>query len=241
MATMKRFYSLAAVAEEGDGYVIALDGKTVRTPSGRILRLVHAPLAEAIAAEWLAQGDVIRPDAMPIMQLASTALDRVGPLRHVIVDQLVAYAGTDLLCYRAEAPRDLSERQERLWQPLVDWAEARFAVSLKVTHGVIPVDQPEATLKALRAAIEAYDDHQLTALQSAVPALGSVVLGLALIEGLLSADEAFVASQLDETYQNELWGEDPEAAKARAALRNDISAARRFLELSVRKDMHLSH
>lgn len=238
---MKRFYSQASVAQDDDGYAIALDGKTVRTPAGQILRVRHAVLAEAIAGEWLAQGETIRPGSMPLTQLASTALDRVIPNRRTIVSQLVNYAGTDLLCYRAETPQDLVARQERLWQPLVDWVAATFAVELRVTRGVIPVAQPEATLAALEAALERYDHMRITALQSAVAAMGSLLLGLALVEGRLGPEEAFAASQLDETYQIELWGEDPEAARAREALRKDIAAASLFLELCVRKDMHLSH
>lgn len=238
---MKRFYSLAAVVQSDEGYTIALDGKTVRTPAGRVLTVRHAPLAEAIAGEWLAQGETIRPDSMPLSQLASTALDRVIPNRPAIVSQLVNYAGTDLLCYRAEGPRDLVERQERLWQPLVDWVTATFGVELRVTRGVIPVEQPEGTLRSLEEILGRYDDLQITALQSAVAAMGSLFLGLALVEGRLSAEESFAASQLDETYQIELWGEDAEAGRAREALRKDIASAWRFLELSVRKGMHLSH
>jgi chaperone required for assembly of F1-ATPase len=238
---MKRFYSQAAVAQSDEGYTITLDGKTVRTPAGRTLMVQHAPLAEAIADEWLAQGETIHPHSMPLSQLASTALDRVIPNRGVIVSQLVNYAGTDLLCYRAEAPRDLVERQDRLWQPLVDWVTASFGVELRVTCGVIPVAQPDATLLRLGEVLARYDDMQITALQSAVAAMGSLLLGLALVEQRLTAEESFAVSQLDETYQIELWGEDPEAARARAALRKDIAAAWRFLELCVRKDMHLSH
>ncbi|MDR3439244.1 ATP12 family protein [Telmatospirillum sp.] len=228
MATMKRFYTQAVVADDGDGFVIALDGKIIHTPEGRVLRLTQAPLAEAIASEWLAQGDVIRPDSMPIMQLASTALDRVADERAAIIDQLVSYAGTDLLCYRAETPRDLVLRQEKVWQPLVDWVLVHFGVSLVVTRGVIPVTQPEGSLARLRQVIDAYDDWRLAALQSAVAATGSAVLGLALMEGRLTAEETFAASQLDETYQNELWGEDAEAMKFREALHNDITAIRSF-------------
>jgi chaperone required for assembly of F1-ATPase len=238
---MKRFYSQASVAQGDDGFTITLDGKTIQTPAGNRLLVQDAGLAEAIAGEWLAQGETIRPDCMPLTQLASTALDRVIPNRPVIIAQLVNYAATDLLCYRAEAPQDLVERQDRLWQPLVDWVSATFDVELRVTRGVIPVAQPEATLAAFAAFLERYDHLRLTALQSAVAAMGSLLLGLALVEGRLAAEEAFAASQLDESYQIELWGEDVEATRAREALRKDIAAASQFLELCVRKDMHLSH
>jgi chaperone required for assembly of F1-ATPase len=238
---MKRFYARAAVVPTDEGFTIALDDKTVRTPAGHVLAVQPAELAEAIAEEWLAQGEAIRPDSMPLCQLASTALDRVIPHRRLIVEQLLNYAKTDLLCYWAEAPQDLVERQKRLWQPMVDWAMARFAVDVRVTRGVIPVVQPETTLAVLEEVLAGYDHLRLTALQSAVAAMGSLLLGLALIEERLSPEEAFAVSQLDETYQIELWGEDAEAARSREALRKDIAAAARFLELSIRKGIHLSH
>jgi len=218
-----------------------LDGKNVRTPVGQILLVPSASLAEAIAGEWQAQGETIRPHDMPLTQLASTALDRVIPNRPAIVDQLVAYAGTDLLCYRAEGPQDLVERQESLWQPLIDWASAIFHIELRVTCGVIPVAQPATTLARLTDVVERYDPLQITALQSAVAAMGSLLLGLALVEGRLSYEEAFAASTLDETYQIELWGADDEALRAREALRKDIASARHFLELSVDKDAHFNN
>lgn len=241
MAAMKRFYSTADVAEADGGYTITLDGKMVRTPSGRTLTVANVALAEAIAAEWLAQEGTVRPDHMPLTQLASTAMDRVGPNRQTVIDQLLNYAGTDLLCYRAESPRDLVERQENVWQPVVDWAAVSLGAELVVTTGVVPVAQPDSTLVTLRRLIDGYDDLRLTALQSAVAAMGSLLLGVALVEGRLGADEAFAASQLDETYQSELWGEDPEAMRARTALRNDVAAARRFLELSVRGSPLMRH
>ncbi len=238
---MKRFYAQAAVIATDEGFAIALDDKTVRTPAGHVLTVWQAELAAAIAEEWLAQDDTIRPDSMPLCQLASTALDRVIPHRQAIIEQLLNYAKTDLLCYWADAPQDLVERQKRLWQPLIDWVTARFAVDVRVTRGVIPVAQPETTLAVLEGVLAGYDHLRLTALQSAVAAMGSLLLGLALVEDRLSPEEAFAVSQLDETYQIELWGEDAEAARSREALRKDIAAATRFLELCIRKDMHLSH
>jgi chaperone required for assembly of F1-ATPase len=231
---MRRFYSEVKGAQSGDGFLVMLDGKSVRTPLGRTLSLPNAALAEAIAEEWRSQGDTIRPESMPLTQLASTALDRVIPNRAAIIGQLIQYAKTDLLCYRAETPRDLVARQEREWQPLVDWVTMTFDVELCVTRGIIPVEQPATSLATLAEVLARYDDMRLTALQSAVAAMGSVLLGLALVEGRLGAEEAFAASQLDESYQIELWGEDAEAAKAREALRNDIAAAAQFIDLYVR-------
>lgn len=229
--SIKRFYTQARAAAAEDGHAIQLDGKPVKTPGGRHLVLPSLPLAEAVAAEWEEQSGQINPASMPLTQLASTALDRVGPERDHITAELLKYAGTDLLCYRAEIPADLAARQTERWQPLLDWAALALDAPLTVTHGLIAIAQPPQALAALEAAIARHDVWRLTAIQSAAAAMGSVVLALALGEGRIDAEQGFELSQLDETYQIELWGEDWEAADRRAQLKADIAAAARLLAL----------
>ena len=228
---MKRFYSAVSVISAADGLTVALDGRAVRTPLGRSLAVGQSALAEALAAEWQAQGETIRPHTMPLTQLVSTAIDRVGPQRPAIIDELLNYAATDLLCYRAESPGDLVERQQSLWQPVIDWGAVELRAELIVTTGVVPVSQPFQSLARLREIVESHDSWRLTALQCVVAATGSLLLGLALVEGRLDAEQVFRASELDETYQIELWGEDPEASRRRRGLRDDVAAAARFLHL----------
>ena len=230
---MKKVYTHAAVTATADGFGITLDGRPLRTPAGRHLVVPRASLAASIVGEWASQDEVVVPDTMPMTQLASTTLDRIIPNRQAIIDQLINYGSTDLLCYRADSPRDLTERQESVWQPLVDWVSVGLGAELVVTSGVVPIAQPEASLAALRRIIEAYDDFRLAALQSAVAAMGSLILGVALVEGRIDADEAYEASQLDETYQIEFWGEDAEARARRERLHRDVSAAARFLEFCI--------
>lgn len=231
--TIKRFYKSAGVAEAEGGFAIQLDGKPVKTPAGKALVVPTKALAEAVAAEWEAQEAEVKPHSMPLTQLASTALDRVGPERAAILEQLMHYAGTDLLCYRADFPPDLVERQARQWQPLLDWARAELGADLAATEGVIAIDQPAAALASLRARLESCDTWRLTAVQSAAAAAGSLVLALALEAGRLSSAETFALSQLDESYQIEQWGEDAEAAQRRTVLERDIDAAGRLLALVV--------
>lgn len=231
LKSIKRFYKDSVASARDGGFAILLDGKAVKTPGARPLAAPHLALAEAIAAEWRGQDEQVRPSTMPMTQLASTALDRVGPERAHIVEQLMNYAGTDLLCYRVETPADLVARHAAAWQPLLDWAAQALDAPLLTTTGLTALAQPSASLAALRRHVEAYDDWRLTALQSATAAMGSLILGLALTEGRLDAEAAFQASQLDETYQIEQWGEDWEAADRRAALKADIEAAARFLGL----------
>lgn len=228
---MKRVYkSVAAYVVDG-GWGVTLDGKPLRTPAKRDLTVPSEALAAAIAAEWDAQTPDIRPETMPLTRLAATALDRTATERDKIVAEIANYAGTDLVCYRAEHPPALAARQEAVWQPLLDWAAGRYDAGLAVTTGIVPVTQSPASLKAYANVVAAFDDFRLTALQAATGACGSLVIALALHERRLDAEAAFAASQLDETFQIEAWGEDAEAVKRREALAADIAAVARFLEL----------
>jgi len=220
-----------SVVEEDGGFAIALDGRPVRTPAKSPLSVPVAGLAEAIAAEWSAQEDEVKPLSMLLTRLASTAIDKVPAERDRFVEELVGYSESDLLCYRAEHPPELVARQEAAWQPLLDWAAQRHAAPLTVIQGVMPQSQPAETIAALRAAVEAHDDWSFTGLYSATTAAGSLIIGLALLDGRLVADEAFDLSQLDESFQIEQWGLDAEAERRREAIRAELQAVSEFLEL----------
>jgi len=228
---VKRVYKKVAVRAAEGGFAVMLDGRPVRTPGRKMLVVPSRALAEAIAGEWRAQGDKVEPRSMPLTRLASTALDLVGQRRPAIVDEIAAYAMTDLVCYRADAPAELKARQHEVWQPLLDWAAARYGAALVVTAGVVPRPQPPEALAALRRAVEAYDDMALVALHAATAAAGSLIVALALLDGHIDAAEAFAISQLDETFQIERWGEDAEAARRRAALRDDLAQTAEFHRL----------
>ncbi len=228
----KRFYGAVSVAPLGDGFTVTLDGRAVRTPAGRQVTLPTEALARAVAGEWEAQEENVRPHTMPMMQLANAAIDRVQPHRHEVVEQAVGYARTDLLCYRADSPPELTDRQAASWQPLLDWAAETYRARLRVTRGVTAVGQPAAALDALGAAVEALDDLELAALASIAGASGSLIVALALAAGRIGADEAHAVSQLDESYQVEKWGEDVEAQARYRRLHADIRAAAAFLALA---------
>jgi chaperone required for assembly of F1-ATPase len=168
---------------------------------------------------------------MPLMCMAATAIDRVMSQRAAVISEIVGYAETDLVCCRADRPPDLVARQSAVWQPLVDWATLRFDAPLLVTAGVVPQRQPAAVASAFRSAVDALDLYWLTALHSATTACGSLVIGLALLDRRLDADSAWQASQLDEIFQIEKWGEDAEAAARRRDLKRDIEATARFMDL----------
>ena len=228
---MKRIYKSVKAQAVEDGWGVALDGRKLRTPAKRDLRVPSERLAAAIAAEWDAQDPDIRPETMPLTRLAATAIDRTADKRAEIAAEVANYAGTDLVCYRADHPPALVARQETAWQPLIDWAAGRYDAGLAVTSGIVPLPQSPASLKVFASVVAALDDFRLTAVQAATAACGSLIIALALYEGRLDADAAFAASQLDETFQIEAWGEDAEACQRRAALAADIEATSRFLDL----------
>ena len=228
---MKRFYKKAEAAKRAGGYAITLDGKPIKTPGKRDLLVPSGALAAAIAEEWNTQETEVRTATMPLTRLAATAVDRVATERDAIIRQTANYAATDLVCYRATHPPALAARQQAVWQPLIDWAVLRYDAPLVVTSGVIPKSQPAESLRAFAAAVAVPDDFVLTALHVATAACGSLIIALALIEGQLDAQEAFAASQLDESFQIEGWGEVAEQAERRRALAADIQAAARFISL----------
>ena len=229
---MRRFWREARVVEEDRGFAIALDDRPVRTPGKRTLIVPTKALADAIAAEWNAQEKEVEPSEMPLTRLANSAVDGVVFRRDDVIDAIARHGDTDLICYRADEPPELVERQSAAWQPLVEWLAAEFGIRLVVVSGVVPAAQSPATLATLRSAVSVFEDFPLTGLHAAAAACGSLVIALALARGRLDSDAAWSLSQLDETYQIDKWGEDPEAVDRRARLRADIDAASRFMDLS---------
>jgi chaperone required for assembly of F1-ATPase len=189
-------------------------------------------LAEAVAAEWEAQGDTVRPETMPLTQLAATAIDSIEAERAGVIAALVAYGASDLVCYRAAHPLDLAARQDAQWGPLLQWAETTLGVRLAVTRDVFPLPQPQAATEALHGVVAALGTFELAALASIVQISASLVIGLALIKGRLDAETAFSAAMLDEQYQAARWGEDAWASARAAGLRAEVFAAARFLALA---------
>ena len=228
---MKRFWKTAAATESDGGWTIELDGRPVRTPARATLTLPSQELAEAVASEWNAVEEKIDPRQMPLTGLANAAIDRVAADRQAFAGSLGRYGESDLACYRAEGPRTLVERQEQQWDALLGWARRRFDVDFRTTAGIIHVPQPAATIERLRHAVVALDAFRLAALSPLVTIGGSLVAGLAVLEGALSPEQAWEAVSLDDRWQLEQWGSDAEAEAALENRRRDFFAAARFLEL----------
>jgi chaperone required for assembly of F1-ATPase len=232
LSAPRRFYKSASSTPVDGGWGILLDAKALRSPAKRPFVLPTEALAKAIADEWQAQGEKIAPTSMPLMQFAATAIDRLADDSTALVEEIAGYGHSDLICYRSEEPPALAQRQEETWQPLIAWAAERYDVALNVTSGIVAVEQPAHALATFRRVLKACDLFALTALAGATGMAGSLVIALALMEGRLGPDEAVDAALLDELFQAERWGNDPEAERRRAAIRADLRAAKRFHTLS---------
>ena len=225
----KRFYTDASIAQVEAGWAVTLDGRQVRTPRKTPLVLPTQALAEAVSAEWAAQGERIDPMTMPLTRLANVVLDQSDAHRDALVYEVVKYAVTDLLRHRAAEPDDLVTLQVETWQPYLDWAKTELGAHLPAVTGILPAAAPEASIAALRERASGYDVWRLTVLVQATSLTGSAVLGFALVEGRADGEAVFAASRLDEDFQISQWGEDEEAAEYAAGLKAEILACARLL------------
>jgi chaperone required for assembly of F1-ATPase len=228
----KRFYRDVAIGDEGGGGAsLRLDGKPVRTPGKAPLVLPTRALAEAVAQEWRAQKDRIDPQTMPLTRLANSAIDGVAGREQAVIDDIMAHAGSDLLCYRAQGPRGLVEAQGKHWDPVLAWAREALGAPLVLGEGVIHVAQPDASLARLREQLAGRDAFSLAALHVMTSLTGSALLPVAVALGRLTPEEAWKAAHVDEDFQVSQWGEDAEAAQRRKNRWRDFAAAARALSL----------
>jgi len=222
----RRFWKDVSIAEGADGFEVLLDGRPLRTPSKDRVLLPTIAAAEIVAAEWRRVGEVVDPHTMPVTRIVNSALDGVAREMQAVAEDLVRYAGSDLLCYRAPDPERLVARQAESWDPLLDWMHERFGARFTLAEGIMFHAQPERAVAAARREIETIDRPiSLAALHVMTTLMGSVVLALAVAHERLSPAEAWAAAHLDEDFQMEVWGEDEEALQRRSVRRRDFEAA----------------
>jgi chaperone required for assembly of F1-ATPase len=232
MTRVAKFYKTVDTARQDGAFVVRLDGTPIKTPMRRLMILPTVKLTDAIAEEWRAQKEALDPRTMPQTRLAYAGIDTVADHRARVTEDILGYGKSDLLCYRAEAPKALIERQNEAWNPLLRWTAERYGARLKTGAGIAFVEQPADSQRAFAAAVETRDDFALAGLHGAASLTGSLVLALALADGRLSAAEAFALSRLDETFQSEAWGKDDEAEARAARLGQELAAIERFLGLA---------
>ncbi|WP_321502977.1 ATP12 family protein [Breoghania sp.] len=230
-ALPKRFYKDVSVEAREEGHVVLLDGRTVKTPGKLTLALPLAELAEAVAEEWRAQVEVIDPGVMHMTRIVNSGIEAVPAKHQEVADVVAAYAGTDLLCYRADGPERLVERQAEIWGPVHAWAEKTLGTRLVLAQGVMPVEQPAETLAAIREAVRRFTSLELAALHTVTTLTGSVLLALALAAGEIDAERTWAAAHVDEDWNAELWGQDAEAMRLRETKQAEFEAAAKVLAL----------
>ena len=229
----KRFYSEVSLVGGEGAYALALDGRPVKTPAKRAFAVPIRPIAEALAEEWRAQGEVIEPASMPLTRLANSIVDGVADAPGKVAADVANYIACDLLFYRASTPEGLVGRQQAAWNPLIAWADTSLGARFVTVEGMAHVAQPDAALAAARAAIVAQTGGsiwRLGALHSVTTLTGSALIALALAHGRLGAEEAWAAAHVDEDWNMEQWGKDAQALDRRAFRFAEMLAAARVLE-----------
>ena len=228
----KRFWKNVHVVSSEAGYFIKLDDKILKTPAKKQMMLPTEALAKKVASEWDEQVEEIHPTTMPFTKSANAALDKVSEQFEEVSSLISEYGDTDLLYYRADSPPELQKRQKTGWDPIVKWAENTFKVQINCGTGIVYIPQNEKLFSETRKKINNLSIFELTALYDMVSITGSLILGLAIINGRLSAEEAYQLSRIDEQWQLEQWGEDEEAQVASNLKNIAILHSEEFFALS---------
>jgi len=228
----KRFWKEAQVVPRDGGHSVELDGRPIKTPAKQLLVLPTAKMADAIAAEWQAQDGVINPQTMPCTKTANAAIDKVAVQHAEVADMLAAYGDCDLLCYRADSPQELVERQSAVWDPMLDWAEDALGARLQPRTGIMHVPQDPEVFAGLTRRTHALDHFELAAFHDLVSLSGSLVLGFAAAMNAREMESLWDMSRLDEIWQAELWGKDDDAEALAAAKKGSFLHAKLMFDLS---------
>lgn len=232
-ALPKRFYKVAGLRETDGGFRLTLDGRPAGTPARKPLTLPTRALAERVAAEWDAQRETIDPARMPLTRLVNSTIDGVADRHDEVAADLGAYAGTDLVAYRAGDPPRLVEAQAEAWDPIIDWARGAFGARLILSEGVMHVGQPDTAVSALQGEVNRIGDpFRLAALHTMTTLTGSLLIALAVLHGRLTPDEAWAAAHIDEVFQASVWGADVEAQVRLDARKREFDAAAELAKLT---------
>lgn len=227
----KRFWKNAEAVACDDGFTVQLDGRGVKTPAKSPLIVPTMAMAQAIAAEWQAQDEKIDPLSMPVTRSANAAIDKVSIQFDEVADMIADYGDADLLCYRADSPKELCARQAEAWDPLLDWAGETLGARLEPREGILHSPQADEAISKLRARVHEFSPFQLTAFHDLVGISGSLIIGFAATAGYAAPDALFDLSRIDENWQIEQWGEDEEATEIAQKKRGEFVHAFTFFGL----------
>ncbi len=228
---MKRFYKDVSIRQDDSKYLILLDNMAVKTPQHNMMFVPTNKLAEAIATEWQAQKETLDIDSMPLTSLLYTYYDKIIPQKEQIVDALVPYLETEMVCYPSPEPLELKLEQEKIWNPIASWFSSKTNIKLNVTLDILNVAQDNNDMEQLKTILMKMPELRLTAMQAAVDILGSVVLAYAMALGQIDTNTAFEASFIEELFQSKAWGLDPDTEKKHNSIKQDLQYIYNFVEL----------
>ncbi len=230
---IRRFWNKVSFIEDEEGYKIYLDKNLLKLPQKNILVVSQKKLAQKIAEEWSnagdKKGDYFSFETLSLTRIVSTLLEKIKPNRQYYIDALMPYINGELLCYRAEKPKQLVEQQNLKWQPIFQWAEQFLTVQFKVTQGIMPIVQDSSTLDRIQLYLNNLSDEELTFFAVIMPLLGSMILSIALKEKKISVDDAFAFAYLDEEIQTKIWGYDSEQEQRLLNIRQEIKECNDYL------------
>jgi chaperone required for assembly of F1-ATPase len=229
--SIRRFWREATVVPHAEGCAVALDGKVALTPARAALATVHRRLAEAVAGEWRDAPETLKPEEMPLTGYLNAVVDRVEPNKEALGRELARFADHELICYRADGPPALVQRQAQGWDPVINWIRDRYDATLATGAGILHIPQSDETLARLTKAVQGLDAYRLAAALKLSGITKSLALTLAAVEGWRTPQEAYALSRIDETFQAEQWGEDAEAARRVAKEMAEIGALAQYLAL----------
>ncbi len=228
---MKKFYKEAKVEGLKAPFKVELDGRVMKTPLKSVLEIPSKALAKEIAAEWNAQDEFIETSAMFLTKYANIAVDQVAAGPEATVDEIVAYASSDLVCYRADTPQGLVDRQSAAWDPVLKWAEDKHKLNFICVAGIVYASQPVATLATTHDLLSKMNAHTLTVIHHLTTLMGSALLAMVMVEGAITADDAWNAAHLDEDWNIEQWGTDDDAIERRKVRRGEFDGILAFYRL----------
>lgn len=229
---MEKFYKNVSISEYHSGWIVSLDEKTLKTPQNNKLILPTENLAAAILNEWNTQDTEVDPMNMPLTRLANTTIDKTQEKRKKTIEEICSYAHTDAVCYQIEEPKDLFERQEAEWVPLLEWLHQEWSIKLLITKGITQIEQTKETIERVLGVVSTYNDFGLTSLHALTDVCGSFVIALAVMEEKIDIERALCCTTLEQQYQMSLWGKDPAILCQHNELRDEISNAYQFHILS---------
>ncbi len=234
----KRFYTTVSLESDNGSITILLDGKPVKTPGKNALELPTVEAAKLVAKEWEQQGEYINPFSMPVTRIVNTSIDGVSNEAQAVFEDILRYAGNDVICYRASSPQELVDLQNKHWDPVLDWALSNLGAGFETCEGLIHVPQPKEAIAAYGSRLKSYiSPISLACLHTFTTLSGSALLSLALADGLLDAESAWNAAHVDEDWNISQWGEDHEAVERRKARWQEMRAANALFQAITGNDV----